>query len=79
MLAVLTVIASPVIPMRFILIIGALLVFKGGFFALQGDAISFLDVICGFLILFLAFDVFSTIIMIIVVLFLLQKIFFTMT
>lgn len=77
-LAVIVVIASPILPMQLILLVGSLLLFKGGFFALQGDAVSILDVICGFLILFLAFGVFSTIIMVGAVLFLVQKIFFTL-
>jgi len=76
--AVVAVIASPILPTKLILLAGSLLLFKGAFFALQRDLISILDVICGFLILFLAFDVFSTIALIVVVLFLLQKIFFTM-
>ncbi len=77
-IAVLTVIASPILPTKLVLLAGSLLLFKGAFFALQRDVISILDVICGFLIIFLAFDVFSTVVLIIVVFFLLQKIFFTM-
>ncbi len=77
-LAVVAVVASPLLPTEMILFAGSLLLFKGAFFALQRNLVSILDVLCGFLIIFLAFNVFSTIVLIVAVLFLLQKIFFTM-
>ena len=77
-IAILAVVASPLLPLKAILAAGLLLLFKGAFFAMRGDVLSLLDVVCGMCIAFLAFGIGNTILLVVVVLFLLQKVFFSM-
>lgn len=44
-------------PFVILLFLSAYLIIKGGFFGLQGDAMSFGDIFSGFVLLFLAFGV----------------------
>ncbi len=71
--AVMIILLSSVLPMKVVLYTGGLLVMKGLIFSLGGSLISLLDVLCGVLVILIAFKITSGIIILLVVLFLVQK------
>jgi len=75
--AVIAVLAAPILPQKMMLYAGAYLMGKGGFFAMSGNIISILDVICGILILLLAFGISHSTINLFIIIFLIQKIIFS--
>ena len=75
LLAVIIVLLSPILPTKMVVYIAGFIIMKGLFFGMTGNIMSMLDIVCGICIVLLAFKLVSTTIMIIVVLFLLQKAF----
>ncbi|MBI2147068.1 hypothetical protein HYU19_01165 [Candidatus Woesearchaeota archaeon] len=75
--AVLVILAAPILPMNIIIYSAGYLIFKGGLFAINGNIISILDVVCGILTLLMAFDISSPFITLFMLVFLVQKVFFS--
>ena len=75
--AVLVMLLAPLFPWKFILYGAGWLIIKGGLFAWAGNLISFLDVGFGIYLIFVAFGITSTILTVIAVLYLGQKILFS--
>jgi len=72
------VLLSAVLPLKVIIYGGGFLLAKGMFFTMTGNIISVLDIICAVLIILMGFGISNTVLLVIVVLFLLQKAFFSM-
>lgn len=77
LLAVFAVLLSPALPSKIILYVAVFIIMKGLLFGLTRSIVNTLDVICGLLIVLMAFKVTSLAIMVVVTLFLLQKAFFS--
>jgi len=77
-LAIFTVLLSGILPQKIIVYTGGYLLFKGMFFGMAGNWISIFDAICGVFVILLAFDISNTFIMVVMILFLLQKALFSM-
>lgn len=75
--AILVILLAPIFPLKFILYGAGWLIVKGGLFAWAGNIVSFLDVGVGIYLLFVAFGVSSVILTVIAVLYLGQKILFS--
>lgn len=75
--AVITIIAAPILPANIIIYSAGYLIFKGGLFAINGNIISVLDVVCGIFTLLLAFDISHPYITLFMLIFLVQKVFFS--
>ena len=77
-IAIILILFAPVLPMRIVLYGAAWLILKGGLFAITGNIVSMLDVLCGLWTVALAFGAHSSTITIIVIIFLGQKVVFSM-
>jgi hypothetical protein len=77
-IAIILILFAPVLPMKVILYGAAWLILKGGIFAMTGNIVSMLDVLCGLWTVALAFGAHSSTITIIVIIFLGQKVVFSM-
>gem|GEM_PF-6919232 len=69
---------APVFPKNIILYGAAWLIIKGGIFAYTGNIVSMIDVLCGFYAVALAFGAHSTLLTVVAVIFLAQKVVFSM-
>ncbi len=76
-MAILVLLFSPIMPMGAMLYGSGYLISKGGLFALAGNFVSWLDVIAGVYLLLVAFGIGSTVITVLVFIFLLQKALFS--
>ncbi|HIG95890.1 TPA: hypothetical protein HA249_03290 [Candidatus Woesearchaeota archaeon] len=75
LVAVFAILASPILPTKVIMYCAGYLILKGGLFAITSyDIASMLDVICGIIIMLLAFDISNGTVNLIVLLYLVQKI-----
>ncbi|MBI4149890.1 hypothetical protein HY488_00640 [Candidatus Woesearchaeota archaeon] len=75
--AVIIVLLSPALPTKIVLYVAAFIVMKGLFFGITRSIMNILDIVCGILIILMAFKITSLAIIIIVTVFLLQKAFFS--
>ena len=75
--AAIVILAAPILPTNILVYSAGYLIFKGGLFALSGNVISILDIICGIFTLLIAFDISHPIITLFVLVFLVQKVFFS--
>lgn len=74
LVAVFAILAAPILPTKVIIYCAGYLIMKGGFFAITSyDIASILDVICGIIIILLAFGISHGTVNIIVLLYLIQK------
>ncbi len=69
---------SAIMPQKMIVYTGGYLMFKGLFFGMAGNIVSVLDAICGIFVVLMAFGITNTFIIVVVILFLLQKALFSM-
>ena len=75
--AVVVVLLAPALPAKIILYVAAFIIMKGVFFGITRSIMNLLDVVCGVLIVLLAFNITSLPLIILITLFLLQKAFFS--
>ncbi len=75
--AVIAVLLSPILPTRVLLALGIFIILKGLTFGITRSVMNLLDIVCGLLIILMAFKITSLTIIILVTLFLLQKAFFS--
>ena len=75
--AVFAVLLSPLLPARVLLVLGIFIILKGFTFGITRSVMNILDIVCGLLIILMAFKITSLTIIILVTLFLLQKAFFS--
>ena len=76
-IAVLLLLLSPLMPVNAMLYGSGYLISKGGIFALAGNFVSWFDVAAGIYLLLVAFGIGSTVITVLVFIFLLQKALFS--
>lgn len=62
-----------ILPRNIVIYAAGYLILKGGFFAISGNFVSYLDVLCGIYIVLLSYSISLPILTIIVVVFLIQK------
>jgi hypothetical protein len=75
--AAVSIIASAFLPQKAIIYAATYLIGKGGWFAMMGNLMSVLDIACGIAIVFMAFGITHPTIMLGILVFLLQKVFFS--
>ncbi len=75
--AVFAVLLSSILPARVLLVLGIFIILKGFTFGITRSVMNILDIVCGLLIILMAFKITSLTIIILVTLFLLQKAFFS--
>jgi len=72
-LCALTIGLSFILPRSIVLTAAMYLIFKGGFFGMTGNFMSWIDLACGIYMIFLAYGLSSVVITIIAFLYLIQK------
>ena len=78
LVAIFAILAAPILPVKVMMYSAGYLILKGGMFAIMSyDLASFLDLLCGVVIIFLAFDISNSTINLIVLLYLVQKVVFS--
>lgn len=75
--AVIAVLLSSILPTRVLLALGIFIILKGFTFGITRSVMNMLDIVCGVLIILMAFKITSLTIIILVTLFLLQKALFS--
>ena len=78
LIALILILFAPVFPKQIILYGAAYLIVKGGIFAYTGNIVSMLDVACGLYAVAVAFGHSSSLLTVLVVIFLAQKFVFSM-
>jgi hypothetical protein len=76
-LAVVVILIGHILPQKMIIYSAGYLIAKGGFFAMTGNLMSILDVVCGVFIIMLAFGISFKVTNSFMVFFLVQKAFFS--
>lgn len=77
-LAVIVIFFSSIFPQKALMYAAGYLLFKGGFFAMGGDIASILDILCGIYVIFIAYGISSTVITVVVLIYLMQKVVFSL-
>ena len=75
--AVIIVLLAPALPQRMVIYVAIFIAMKGLLFGPLRSIMNLLDIVCGVLIALMAFGITSTLIIVLIVLFLLQKAFFS--
>ena len=78
LIALILILLAPVFPKNIILYGAAYLIIKGGIFAYTGNIVSMIDVACGLYAVAVAFGHSSSLLTVLVVIFLAQKFVFSM-
>ena len=77
-IAVVIIFFSSLFPQKVMLYAAGYLLFKGVLFAMGGDIASMLDILCGVYAVFLSYGISSTIITAVVLIYLMQKVVFSL-
>ncbi len=75
--AVIVILVGHILPQKMIIYSAGYLIAKGGFFAMNGNIMSILDVVCGIFIIMLAFGISFKLMNSFMLFFLVQKAFFS--
>ena len=75
--AIIAILLAPLFPIKLVLYGAGWLILKGGIFAMMGNIISYIDIFFGLYMVFLAFGISSSILTIIAIIYLGQKVLFS--
>jgi|ETNmetMinimDraft_2_1059921.scaffolds.fasta_scaffold269888_1 hypothetical protein len=78
LIAVIIIFFSAIFPQKLILYAAGYLLFKGIIFAMGGDIASIIDVLCGVYVVLLSYGISSTLVTVIVLVYLVQKVAFSL-